>query len=156
MNKTILLADDDAGVRRMLARALEAEQYEVILARTGREAVAAFLLQAPDLVLLDLNLPEKDGWEVFHLMRQLNRSQPIIVITGKPNQFARALHHSASALMEKPLDLPLLLAALERLLSFVSVRACLEAGNSKVIGRCGDPRSWMPQAPCEKTNSSGG
>ena len=116
MNKTILLADDDASVRHMLGRVLNAEQYAVISARTGREAANAFLSRAPDLVLLDLNLPEKDGWEAFHFMRQLNPWSPIIIITGTPNQFTHALRMAANALMEKPLNLPVLLDEIRTLL----------------------------------------
>jgi DNA-binding response OmpR family regulator len=117
MNKTILLADDDCSVRQMLGRALNEELFDVIPAKTGREAINDFLKYQPDLVLLDLNMPEKDGWNVFHSMRQLNPWVPIIIITGAPNQFTRALRLGASALMEKPLEMEALLAAVRKLIS---------------------------------------
>ena len=65
MKKRILLADDDPGIREMLGRVLESEQYEVVLAGTGREAVAKFAAHLPDLILLDLNMPDLDGWEAI-------------------------------------------------------------------------------------------
>ena len=87
MNKTILLADDDDSVRHTLGRVLQSEEYNVLLARTGREAVAEFLHNGPpDLVLLDLNMPDKDGWEAFHLMNRLEPIVPVIVITARPHR----------------------------------------------------------------------
>ena len=117
MTKRILLADDDPGVRQMLARVLELEHYRVVLAGTGWEAAAKFRACAPDLVLLDLNMPGKDGWEAFDLMNDTYPFVPVIVITAKPQQYARAVEVGVDALMEKPLDLPLLLATIADLLA---------------------------------------
>jgi DNA-binding response OmpR family regulator len=117
MSKTILLADDDPSVRRMVGRVLQTEDYEVIPASSGNEAVSKFLNGPPDLVLLDLNMPEKDGWEAWHLMSSLHPMVPVIVITARPNQFDRANRLRIDALMEKPLDLALLLETVSRLLA---------------------------------------
>lgn len=123
MNNCILLADDDDAVRHAVGNALQAEGYDVILAKTAREASHAFLHRWPDLVLLDLslpdkelNLPDKDGWEAFELMKQLRPWMPVIIITGQPGQFARASRLGAAGLMEKPLDLSLLFLAMARML----------------------------------------
>lgn len=116
MSNSILLADDDAALRHLLGCALQAEGYDVIPARTAREAIQVFLHQTPDLVLLDLKLPEKDGWEVLQFMQQLRPWMPVIVITGRPDQFARASRLGAAGLMEKPLDLPLMFRAVENML----------------------------------------
>ena len=117
MRKTILLADDDASIRAMLGRILEIE-HSVLVASTGREAASQFLSpHPPDLVLLDLNMPDKDGWEAWHLIRTLNTLVPVIVITARPNQYAEAIRWGVDALMEKPLDLPLLLHSIHRLLA---------------------------------------
>lgn len=117
MTKTILLADDDAGVRAMLGQALVSEQYEVITAKTGREAAAKFVAHQPDLVLLDLNMPGKDGWEAFDLMSHTHPLVPVIVITAKPQQYAHAVKLGVDALMEKPLHLPLLLETIKDLIA---------------------------------------
>jgi DNA-binding response OmpR family regulator len=116
MKNKILLVDDDAAVRKSLARALEAEGFDVLAARSGREAIREFLAEPPDLVLLDLNMPGKDGWHTFDYMEKQNPLVPVIVITARPNQFERAVVSGIDALMEKPLDLPLLLNTIKRLL----------------------------------------
>jgi DNA-binding response OmpR family regulator len=129
MRKTILLADDDASIRAMLGRILEIE-HSVLVASTGREAVLQFLSpHPPDLVLLDLNMPDKDGWEAWHLIRTFDPLVPVIVITARPNQYAEAMRWGVDALMEKPLDLPLLLQSIRRLLS-ESDEARLERRNN--------------------------
>jgi len=116
MKKTILLADDDASIRTMVGRLLESEDYTVVPAGTGREAAARFLHGPPDLVLLDLNMPDKDGWDAFHLMNSLEPLVPVIVITARPHQYDEAARRGIDALMEKPLDLPLLLRTVQSLL----------------------------------------
>jgi len=117
MRKTVLLADDDVSIRAMVGRLLELEDYTVVPACTGREAVARFLDGPPDLVLLDLNMPDKDGWEAFHLMNSLELLVPVIVITARPQQYDEAVRRRIDALMEKPLDLPLLLQTIQKLLA---------------------------------------
>ena len=114
--KTILLADDDASVRTMVGRVLESEQYQVVFAATGAEAAFKFMTSPPDLVLLDLNMPEKDGWEAWRLMSYWRSLVPVIVITARSHQYELAVRNKIDALMEKPLDLPVLLEAIQNLL----------------------------------------
>ncbi|SRR6266540_303914 len=117
MKKRILLADDDPAVRSLLARALETEGFEVVQAKTGREAVSDLLHHRPDLALLDLKMPDKDGWEAYELMEKLDPLFPVILITALPNQLERAMRLGIDALMEKPLDLPLLIRTIRVLLA---------------------------------------
>ena len=117
MKPKILLADDDAGVREMLGRVLESEHYDVVPARTGREAAARFIADLPDLVLLDLNMPDRDGWDAFGLMHRTHPLVPVIVITARPQQYKHAVELGVDALMEKPLNLPRLLATIADLLA---------------------------------------
>ena len=117
VNKTILLADDDAGVRETLGHVLECENYTVMLAKTGRDAAAKFFADLPDLVLLDLNMPDRDGWDVFSLIHQTHPLVPVIVITAQSQQYKRASECGVDALMEKPLDIPLLLEAIRSYLA---------------------------------------
>ena len=117
MKKRILLADDDPGIREMLGRVLESEQYEVVLAGTGREAVAKFAAHLPDLILLDLNMPDLDGWEAIDRITGTHPFASVIVITARPKQYEQAAGMFIDALMEKPLDLALLLAAIAELLA---------------------------------------
>jgi CheY-like chemotaxis protein len=117
VRKRILIADDDASVRESLARVLEGENHEVVLAGSGREAVSQFVHAAPDLVLLDLNMPDTDGWQAFELMEKRRPFVPVIVITARPHQYEHAARLGIDAFMEKPLDFPLLLQTIARLLS---------------------------------------
>jgi two-component system response regulator VicR len=117
VRKTILLADDDASVRTMVGRVLKSEDYNVVFASTGREAASQFLTGPPDLVLLDLNMPDKDGWEAWQLMSTLHPLVPVIVITARPHQYEQALRMRIDGLMEKPLDLPVLLHTIGKLLA---------------------------------------
>ena len=107
--KKILLADDDASVRQTLGEVLRSEEFDVVTAATGREAAARFIAEAPDLVLLDLGMPDRDGWDAFDLMDQTHPMAPVIVITALSGQYRRVAERGVDALMEKPLDIPLLL-----------------------------------------------
>ena len=100
----------------MVGRVLESEDYEVVLARTGREAISRALSGAPDLVLLDITMPDKNGWEAFELIDRIHPFVPVIVITARPNQHDYATQVGIDALMEKPLDLALLLKTIRELL----------------------------------------
>lgn len=115
MKNKILLADDDKSVRKSLARVLESEGFDVLTAEDGRAAVREFIAEFPDLVLLDLNMPDKDGWAAFRLMDAAHTLIPVIVITARPNQHAQAVELGVDAFMEKPLNLPVLLEAIRRL-----------------------------------------
>ena len=115
--KTILLVDDDSAVRRMLSRLLTEERYNVVTAGTGLEAIELAKTGPVDLVLLDLNLPMKDGWDTFEQMTTRNPLLPVVIITARSNQIFPALASGAGALMEKPLDLPNLLQTIRELLS---------------------------------------
>ena len=114
--KTILLADDDPAIRQTLGQVLALEQYDVVFAATGRETAAKFIPSLPDLVLLDLNMPDRDGWEAFHLMKSTHATVPVIVITARPHQQERAASLGVASLMEKPLDIPILLKTVRDLL----------------------------------------
>ena len=112
----ILLADDDAEVLAALTGVLESEGYEVIVAKNGREAIEHFHQGHVDIALLDLNMPVKGGWEAFERLTTIHPLLPVIVITARPDQYPLAVAAGVGALMEKPLDLPLLLRAIEDLL----------------------------------------
>src|SRR6185436_20169198 len=115
MKKTILLAGYDAAVRRMLSRVLTEEDY-VVLASSGEEAFERWEESQFDLVLLDLDAPAGDGWEIFQRLNTKYPSVPIVIITAQPNQIFPALASGVGALMEKPLDLFKLLRMIEDLL----------------------------------------
>jgi DNA-binding response OmpR family regulator len=115
-NPKILLVDDDPAIRQILRRLLTDEDYQVVTAANGLEALE-ITDASIDLVLLDLNMPLKDGWDTFEALSFKYPWLPIILITARPNQFFPALASGVGALLEKPLDFVKL---------FDTVRALLE------------------------------
>lgn len=113
----ILLVDDDDGVRGSLGELLTSERYDVLPAQDGEKALELLESHIVDLVVLDLNMPRKNGWETFERLRLDYPLTPVIVITARPNQLFTALNSGVGALLEKPLDLPIFLRAIQRLLS---------------------------------------
>src|SRR5215472_15860551 len=116
MKDRILLADGDEPVRKMLARVLESAGYVVLHANAASQAASQLNSVRPDLVLLDMPSPEVDGWFACGAITHAAPSVPVIVITSWPNQSELALERGVDILMEKPLDMPLLLKNIQDLL----------------------------------------
>jgi DNA-binding response OmpR family regulator len=116
MTKRILLVDDERSIRESLSKILRAENYEVVLVENGQEAIEKHGAQRIDLVILDLNLPVINGWATLEWLAAVNPLLPVIIITGRSNQRALAETAGADALMEKPLDVPLLLQTARELM----------------------------------------
>ena len=117
MKKTILLADGDDAVRGTLARVLELEQYEVVLAACGSQAAEKLLNCLPALALCDLELPGDADGPGLDALCEVAPGVPLVLITARSHQYNRARQLGASALMEKPLHLPLLLRTIRNLVS---------------------------------------
>ncbi len=117
MKRTVLIVEDDAPIRESLRKVLAAEGYGVVLAADAQEGLDQFNPAHICLVLLDLNLPAKNGWDLFERFTSLNPLLPIIIITGRNNQYKLASEAGVGALMEKPLDVPLLLQMIATLLA---------------------------------------
>ena len=116
MKAKILLTDDDTDVLAALSAALASEGYEVVVARNGREAIERFREGHIDIALLDLNMPIKGGWEAFERLTTIHPLLQVIIITARPDQYPLAAAAGVAALMEKPLDLPLLIRTIDELL----------------------------------------
>ena len=82
MDKKILVIDDDTNICEMLKIYMENEGYEVKTANDGAEGVNFFKMYEPDIVLLDIMLPKKDGWQVCREIREI-APKPVIMITAK-------------------------------------------------------------------------
>ncbi len=115
--KRILLVDDDSTVRDSLYEVLVTEGYGVIPAGNGLQAVGLSNRLPFDLVLLDLNMPLMNGWDTFEQLTRQHPGLPVIIVTARANQVFTALSAGAGALLEKPVDIPRLLEAVEKLLS---------------------------------------
>jgi two-component system, OmpR family, alkaline phosphatase synthesis response regulator PhoP len=84
-HKTILLVDDDREIVKILSEYLEAEQYTVITANNGQTALQRIHNERPDCIVLDVMLPDEDGWSVTRKIRSDNRVKhtPIILLTAR-------------------------------------------------------------------------
>jgi DNA-binding response OmpR family regulator len=129
MKKRVLIVDDDSAVRGSMKRVLEAAGYAVSLAPDSEEAIDRFLPEQTDLLLLDLNLPTRSGWDVFERLTTLSPFVPVIIVTGMPNQLPTALAAGASALMEKPVEPVALLKTVAEVLT--------ERGETRLRRMCG-------------------
>jgi DNA-binding response OmpR family regulator len=112
----ILLVDDDPTVRDSLHEVLVAEGYSVLTAENGQQALELINKLPVDLVLLDLNMPVKNGWDTFERLTADYPLIPVIIVTARPNQIFTALSAGAGALLEKPMDIRPLLRTMEKLL----------------------------------------
>lgn len=113
----VLIVDNDTSVRESLAKVLKGAGYQVTQAANGLEALEQFENTRVDLLLLDIGLPIRSGWEAFEQITHLNPVLPIIIITGQNDQFDQAVAAGAGAFMEKPLDAPTLLETIAELLT---------------------------------------
>ena len=105
MGAKILVVDDDVNICDILRMYLEREGYEVKTVNDGAEGIATFKLYDPDLVLLDIMLPKKDGWQVCREIRETS-TKPIIMITAKGEIFDKVLglELGADDFIVKPFD----------------------------------------------------
>ncbi len=117
MNKRILMVEDDAAIRTSLLKVLESAGFEVVLAADGAEALTCSVQKEFDLLLLDLNLPLKSGWDTFECLTDRYPDVPIIIITGLANQYEIAMAAGVGALMEKPIEVPVLLETIRELMA---------------------------------------
>ncbi|WP_372659669.1 response regulator transcription factor [Hydrogenophaga sp.] len=106
MSQKILIADDEPNILISLEFLMKREGYEVVLARDGQEAVDAVVRERPALVLLDVMMPHKSGFEVCCEVRSHPEVQdtPILMLTakGRDTDVAKGLALGANAYMTKP------------------------------------------------------
>ena len=114
----VLVVEDNADLAVGLQNNLEIEGYEVQVATDGRAGLAAARAQSPDLVILDLMLPELDGFRVLRALREQPGGPPILILTarGEEADKVRGLKLGADDYVTKPFGLLELLARVEALL----------------------------------------
>jgi len=120
----IMVADDDQNICELLRLYLEKEQYAVVLANDGAEAVAKFSSESPDLILLDIMMPVLDGWQVCREIRKKS-NVPIIMITAKGETFDKVLglELGADDYVVKPFDAKEIVARIKAVLRRMSAGA---------------------------------
>ncbi|GAA4024550.1 response regulator [Flavobacterium cheonhonense] len=108
---SILVVDDEAQIRKLLEISLEANQYKVLFAVNGKEGIAISASHQPDLILLDLGLPDEDGQVVLRKLREWYQN-PIIILSVKSaeTEIVKALDSGANDYLTKPFRTQELLA----------------------------------------------
>lgn len=116
----ILVVDDDEHIQKSLSQYLEMEDFEVEVASSGQEALDRAALQAFDLVLLDIMMPEMDGFEVVEILRAQEATSrvPIILLTarGQDTDVLKGYHLGVSSYLTKPFNLDELVETIREVL----------------------------------------
>ncbi len=115
----ILIVDDNEDNRDVLARRLQRRGFDIATANGGREAVKQASDDAPDLILMDMNMPELDGWQATGQIRANGISVPIIALTAHAMQGdrERAIEAGCTDYHTKPVELDKLMELIEKLLT---------------------------------------
>ena len=117
--KTILVADDDSNIRLLLETELILEGYRVILASTGSEALKKIKGESPDLLILDIKMPDMHGLQVLEALRKENRKLPTIICTayGKMRDDYTIWASDVAEYLTKPINLDRLKEIVEKSLA---------------------------------------
>ena len=131
MNSKILIVDDESNIVELIRLYLEKEGFFTVSAKNGTEALAKFRSENPDLIILDIMIPEPDGWQVC---REIRRSSnvPIIMLTAKSETFDKVLglELGADDYLTKPFEAKELVARVKAVLRRTETK---EGDQKKVI-----------------------
>lgn len=121
----LLLVDDESSVRYTFHRLFSSKEVEVVPASTVAEGIALFRERRPDVVVLDLQLPDGSGLQVFDEVRKLNKKTPVIFITahGTAETAIEAMKHGAFDYLVKPVDYDGLSELLKRAFAAIQLMA---------------------------------
>lgn len=136
--KLILVVDDEEGIRESLSGILEDEGYEVLTASSGEEALASAKEHMPDMVFLDVWLPEMDGLETLPRLKEIDANIPVIMISGHGNiEIAvKATRLGAYDFLEKPLSLEKVIITAKRALERKILEEENRALKENIIKKC--------------------
>lgn len=133
MNKAeILVIDDEASIRKLLEITLNTHDYKVILAQTGKEGIQLAVNHSPDLIILDLGLPDKNGHELLKELREwYTKGILILSVQNSEKDIVQALDNGANDYLTKPFRNAELLARIRSILrrnQSVKESSCLSSG----------------------------
>ena len=130
----ILVIEDNEENRESLSRRLERRGFEVLVAVDGKAGVEMAKAEKPDLILMDMNMPELDGWEATRQIKAQPESShvPVIALTAHAmaGDRARALEVGCAEYHTKPIEFPKLLSQIEALLQGAVSRPEAETGSA--------------------------
>ncbi len=131
----VLIIEDDASIQKLLSTILGANQYDVLDARTGAQALSMAASYCPDIILLDLGLPDMDGTTVLTTIRTWS-SAPVIILSARTNERDKveALDLGADDYITKPFGSSELLARMRMALRHANGNSAQEPGGKFVCG----------------------
>ena len=131
----VLVIDDEPPIRKLLRVGLSAHGYQIIEASSGKMALELLGEQPPDLIILDLGLPDMQGHELLRMMRARNDSVPIVVLSSRDDEAGKvqALDSGADDYVTKPFGMDELLARMR-----AALRHQLQTHGERPIFRVGD------------------
>ncbi len=118
MNRKVLIVEDDENIAELLQLYLKKEGFQTMIASTGKKGVELFETFSPDLVLLDIMLPEMDGWGVCRTIRESKSQTPVIMLTakGETRDKVSGLEMGADDYIVKPFEMKEVLARIHAVL----------------------------------------
>ena len=124
MDNTILLVDDEAGIRKVLGISLQDSGYDVHTAESAKEALRLFEAVAPPIVLTDIKMPDMDGIELLRRIKKINPDTEVIMFTGHGDMglAIKSLKNDATDFVTKPINDEVLEIALKRARERISMR----------------------------------
>ncbi len=132
-NIKILLAEDEPSLGQIIKESLETRNFEVFHAHNGEEAYEIYKNTNPEILVLDVMMPKKDGFTLAKEIRQENKYLPIIFLTAKsqPKDVVEGFEHGGNDYLKKPFSMEELIVRIHALLNRVNLKKNL---NSIVIG----------------------
>jgi DNA-binding NtrC family response regulator len=129
VTRRVLIVDDDSGVAGGLEALLEAMEWEVRRAETARQAYVEFAAFSPDVVLLDVELPDASGIDVLQQLKSYSESTPVIMISGAGtiDRVVATMKLGAETFLQKPFDADALTIALEQVAKSMAMQRELAA-----------------------------
>ena len=153
MAKQVLIVDDQPGILSTLSSILEDEGYRTLGTDSGEEALRLYREERPDVVFLDIWLPDRDGLETLQALRRLDPSAAVVMISGHgtTSTAVRAIKLGASDYIEKPLSYQRVMQAVgEALRQREEPAAALEASVGDPV-----PERRLSPPPCSGSRPTG-
>lgn len=121
-HRTVLLVEDEAPLRMIISRNVKQRGYRLIVVDSVGEALVKMMARIPDVIVLDINLPDGTGWEVLRWLRAVKRRPAVIVYSAVPPSAKRVAEFHPDAVLMKPFPMDCLI----ELLATVGVPATTE------------------------------
>ena len=127
--KKILIVEDEDKIRRIIKTFLEKKSFKIIEVSDGKDAVDVFLTEKPDLVILDVMLPHKNGFDICKEIREFGNT-PVLMLTAKTQELdeINSFQFGADDYLRKPFSLEVLLVRINKLLN-ISAKGMIQFSN---------------------------